>query len=154
MKEHKVLKGVRWLFTVVAVTVVAFVISERQFLGRYFTYAGDPLVLPISLYSPVEGVGGEQVDDVLPAKGSQRTIRNAILTEIAAYAKSQGSQGLIVVHDGAIQLEAYWHNTSRETRFNLQSMSKPGHESVGGLLGGDKNPECCSSRASDGYALT
>lgn len=108
----------------------ATAINERAFLKRYFTYAGDPLVLPISWYEPLETVPGTQNDSLPVATAAQRTISTQALEEAATYAEEQGSQALIVIHQGVIQLEHYWKGADRDTRFNPQSMSK----SVLGML--------------------
>lgn len=101
-----------------------FAVSERQFLARYITHEGDPLVLPISWYSPVERVTGNSQDDLFATWPVERTIPTTVLEDISAFAEEQDSQGLIVVHNGAIQLESYWNGADRNTQFNPQSMSK------------------------------
>ena len=101
-----------------------FALNERVFLTRYLTYEGDPLALPLSWYDPLETVRGARQDD-LPIAGAQdRRISSAVLEAATEYSAAQGSQSLIIVHEGVIQVEQYWGDTARETRFNPQSMSK------------------------------
>ena len=118
------LRYAAWTAGVFIIAGAVFALSERQFLTRYITHSGDPLVLPVSWYNPVDSVNGNQWDDIMQATEAQRTIPETVLSEIAAFAEGQDSEGLIVVHNGAIQLEAYWDGADRETRFNPQSMSK------------------------------
>ncbi len=107
-------------------------VSERHYIKRYLSFQGDPLLVPIDWYEPTETVGGRQQDDLPVASPEQLTIDRGALAQAAAFAAEQGSQALIVVHQGVIQLEQYWQGADRETRFNPQSMSK----SVLGLLMG------------------
>lgn len=121
-------------FAIVALlsAIGATAISERAFLKRYFAYSGDPLVLPLRWYDPLEKVGGNKDDSIPISDSSQRTITNQALEDAALYAEEQGSQALIIIHKGVIQLERYWQGADRDTRFNPQSMSK----SVLGMLVG------------------
>lgn len=126
------IKTLRLISVFALIAVAAAAVNERAFLKRYFTYSGDPLVLPMSWYEPLDPIKGN-ADDSLPDAGmGQLTISQRALDEVATYAEEQGSQALIVIHKGVVQLEQYWNGADRNTRFNPQSMSK----SVLGLLMG------------------
>lgn len=129
MPRTKTFKLIVIVGLIAAATVA---INERVFLKRYFTYAGDPLTLPMSWYEPLEPVAGNQDDSLPIAEAGERTVPKQALDDAAAYAKEQGSQALIVIHKGVVQLEQYWNGADRDTRFNPQSMSK----SVLGMLMG------------------
>lgn len=122
----------RLIFFVVIAVIIAVTLNERAFLKRYFTYEGDPLALPLSWYEPLETIVGT-ADDALPIATRQAlSVPSEALNMAASYAAAQGSQALIVIHKGVIQLEQYWGEADRSTRFNPQSMSK----SVLGMLVG------------------
>jgi len=120
----KFLRYAAWIAVVVAIagSIVAF--SERKLLSRYITHSGDPLTVPQSWFDPVEVVKGNKRDNILPEKLQASIIPENIVDEVTAYAEGQGSQGLIVMHNEAIQVEEYWGGANRETLFNPQSMSK------------------------------
>ena len=113
-----------WTAGLFIVAGVIFALSERQFLTRYFTRAEDPLVMPVAWFTPKDLVKGDHRDNIELATGAEKTIPDSVLKEIDAYAVEQNSQGLIVVHNGLIQLESYWEGANRDTLFNPQSMSK------------------------------
>jgi CubicO group peptidase (beta-lactamase class C family) len=115
---------------IIALAVLGFAISERQYIRRYLTFAGDPMVVPLQWYQPTDTVPGRPSDDLPVALPPRRTIHGDALARAADFAQAQNSQALIVVHRGVIQLEQYWQGAERSTRFNPQSMSK----SVLGLL--------------------
>ena len=119
-----VLKYAAWTAGTIIVIGAVFALSERQLLTRYITHTGDILALPVSWYTPVDTVAGDQKDDLPAAQDAERTIPEAVLKEISAFAEDQNSQGLIVVHNGVLQLEEYWDGAGRGTLFNPQSMSK------------------------------
>jgi CubicO group peptidase (beta-lactamase class C family) len=116
----------------IAVAGLALAVNERQFIRRYLTFAGDPMLVPMTWYQPTETVAGRVNDDLLLATAEQLSIDPAALEQAAQFAAQQNSQALIVLHRGVIQLERYWQGADRNTRFNPQSMSK----SVLGLLMG------------------
>lgn len=104
---------------------LAFVYSERVIIERFLSLnGGDPLTLPIEWYTPKEALPGAAIDSFPVATKADRTIPESVLADISSYAEEQGSQSLIVVHKGTLQLEQYWRGADRETRFNPQSMSK------------------------------
>ena len=107
-------------------------VNERQFIRRYLTFSGDPMMVPLAWYQPREPVVGRVNDDLAVAAPAQRTIDPEALAAAVGFAGEQNSQALIVLHRGVVQLEQYWQDADRDTRFNPQSMSK----SVLGLLMG------------------
>ncbi|NKB43869.1 MAG: serine hydrolase [Alphaproteobacteria bacterium] len=117
-------------YALVAIAAILFIgiagaVSQRAVIERFLAVnGGDPLTLPIDWYNPKEAVPGAPTNSIPVAEAAERTIPNASLEEAAAYAEAQGSQTLIVVHKGVIQLERYWGETDRDTWFNPQSMSK------------------------------
>ena len=121
---RSLVKYAAWTMGGLIILGTIFALSERQFLTRYMTRASDPLVMPVSWFSPKDPVRGDQQDDLRLAKEAERSVPDTVLSEISAFAEEQNSQGLIVIHDGLIQLEAYWDGADRSTLFNPQSMSK------------------------------
>ena len=121
---RSIVKYAAWTAGGLVIAGAIFALSERQFLTRYLTRADDPLVMPVSWFQPADPVKGERRDDLPVASEAMRTIPEDVLSDIATYAEAQNSQGLIVVHNGAIQLESYWDGADRDTLFNPQSMSK------------------------------
>lgn len=117
-------KTLRLIVALVVIAMISGAVSERAFLKRYVTYAGDPLVLPLSWYEPLEPIQGNADDSLPVADEEQLTIPKQALENAATYAADQGSQALIVIHKGVVQLERYWDGADRNTRFNPQSMSK------------------------------
>lgn len=123
------------LFATAGILLIGLLLafSERVFLERIISMGShDPVTLPVEWYAPKEPVPGNPNDSLPLAAASDRTLPEDVLADIATYAEAQGSQSLIVLHNGAIQLERYWGDSDRETWFNPQSMSK----SVLGLLMG------------------
>ena len=121
---HSLLRFSAWTAALLILAGFVFGASERQFLVRYITHEGDPLVLPISWYEPVEQVKGRRNDDLPIASEQTRTIPANVLHNVSSFAEEQKSQALIIVQDGVIQLESYWEGADRNTLFNPQSMSK------------------------------
>jgi CubicO group peptidase (beta-lactamase class C family) len=104
---------------------IAGAISQRVLIERFLSvYDQDPLTIPVDWFNPKEAVPGAAEESLRAADAAERTVPNAILEDVAAYAEAQGSLSLIVVHKGRVQLERYWDDANRETWFNPQSMSK------------------------------
>ena len=104
---------------------LATAVSQRVIIERFLSVDGrDPLTLPIDWYTPKDAVPGDRRESLPVADASELTIPSEVLEGVADYAEAQGSQTLLVVHKGVIQLERYWKGTDRETWYNPQSMSK------------------------------
>ena len=52
------------IFIAGALIAVGIGVSERQFIKRCLTFAGDPMVVPMQWYDPTETVRGAQRDDL------------------------------------------------------------------------------------------
>jgi len=121
---QKLLRYAIWTILGVVIAGSVFAFLELKFLTRYISHTGDPLTVPISWFDPVEVVKGNKRDDIAPARQNELTIPGNVADEVTSYAEAQQSQGLIVMHNGAIQIEEYWGGADRDTLFNPQSMSK------------------------------
>ncbi len=103
--------------------------DDPRFAERFESYrdAGyDPLTTPVDWYRPVAVIrGGGPVPPPLAAVPvAGRGVSTAALEAAAAYAEQQNSSALIVLRNGELQFERYWHGSGRESYFNPQSMSK------------------------------
>jgi CubicO group peptidase (beta-lactamase class C family) len=105
--------------------ILAGAIWERAYIERIITFSGYNLVtLPVDWYTPQETVQGDQEDSLPIAAEDDRAIPDTVLRDITQFAEEQGSLSLIVLYKGEIQLEQYWEDANRNTKFNPQSMSK------------------------------
>jgi CubicO group peptidase (beta-lactamase class C family) len=126
------LQKIVFAFFLLVLIVAGWAVSERRYLQRYLTFQGDPMVVPLEWFDPVDRVVGRQDDNLPVATAAALTIDSRALEAAATFAAEQNSQAFIVVHRGVVQLERYWQGADRDTRFNPQSMSK----TVLGLLMG------------------
>lgn len=78
------------------------------------------------VYEPLERVPGATRVTPLPERGeAARTIAAEALDAAAAYAKDNNSNAFIVWRDGAIEYEAYYGDTDRDSPIVSRSLSKP-----------------------------
>ncbi len=91
--------------------------------SRYFSYPGDAFDTPIGWYTPTESVPGTQSPTFPVARGNELTISYDALKEAMDFAKAHRSESLIIARHGRIELEQYWHDTSRDSVFNPHGMS-------------------------------
>ncbi len=105
--------------------ILTAVIWERAYIERAIRFSGyDILTLPIDWYTPQEIVPGNQEDSLATAAEDDRAIPDTVLRDVAQFAEEQGSLSLTILYKGEIQLEQYWEDANRNTKFNPQSMPK------------------------------
>lgn len=109
----------------------AIILVDWRFVTRAITYPDAP-IMAVEWYRPRALITGRP-SEPLPTAASQPTPAfAAALQEVAKYAETRNSTGLIVMHRGAIVLEQYWQGYDATSNFNAMSMSK----SIVGMLVG------------------
>ena len=141
-------KNLSFVVVLLFIFAAAFVFLERQFFIRYFTHTGDLLALPVSWSKPVDIVTGMQRDNLSVVKDADLTIPRDILNDVSAYAERTGSQSLIVMHKGGVQIEKYWGGAERGA---IISSAAPGHEgrAQGGRRGALGEPSLLSQECDE-----
>ncbi len=99
--------------------------DHALFVKRYLSYVAgghDAHTVPIEWFEPLAAL--EHGSGAVPPIATSRTIPQAVLDDVLAYADEQDSMALIIVRHGQVELEKYWPGYDRSSLFNPQSMSK------------------------------
>ncbi len=122
----------RCVYLVSSTLVLAGALTvDWRLIQRAATYPEQP-IMAVDWYQPkvtVPGQPGSPLPRQMPEPGSAWAIA---LQAVADYAEAHHSTGLIVLQNGAIVREDYWHGYDASSPFNAMSMSK----TIAGLLTG------------------
>ena len=58
------MRKVATALVLLAAVVAGWAVSERHYIQRYLTFQGDPMVVPLDWFDPVDRVAGRQDDDL------------------------------------------------------------------------------------------
>jgi CubicO group peptidase (beta-lactamase class C family) len=90
------------------------------FWHRLLSYPKEPIT-EVDWYQPLKAVPGNQRE--IP-HATSKLISPDSLNQIADYAETHNSSALLVVHQGELVFERYWHEFTPSSTFNSMSMSK------------------------------
>ena len=110
-----------FVFSGLALVTGVFVSLNWTLLRRVLTYPDEPITT-LDWYKPLETVSGV-ANSTLPTE-AQSKIPHKTFKEIADYAQQQKSSALLVMHQGKLVLEKYWHGHTPTSVTNSMSMSK------------------------------
>ena len=113
----KVAAVVVGIFTLVTGTAIAL---NWTLLRRMITYPED-FITNVDWYEPLETVKGQSSQLSIASSSS---IPQTSLDKISAYAQTQNSSALLVMHRGKLILEKYWGDFTPTSRSNSMSLSK------------------------------
>jgi len=121
----------RWLLRLALVVMfaclagLAWCFTHRTFLGRLVTFPHDAPITSVSWYEPLETVRGNPAAPIpMAAAGEGGRIARAALDQAVAWAGKRNTVALLVVRDGAVELERYFHGWSADQPTNSYSMAK------------------------------
>ena len=97
--------------------------SDPVLFWRITSVPADPLEPEPYFYWPAQLVAGGVPRD-LPRKAGKTSIPGPALDAMAAWAEARGSNALIVIHKGVVQLERYWHGNTPETLLNGRAITR------------------------------
>lgn len=124
LKTNLILKQAQKFTIAIATIAVAAggmaVARNWTFLRRILTYP-DNEITNVDWYQPLKTVPGNSAE--IPQKNTD-AISQASLYKIANYAQAHDSSALLVVYQGKLVLEQYWHGFTPTSTFNSMSMSK------------------------------
>lgn len=106
-----------------AIPITMAALVDWRLVSRAITYPPQP-IMAVDWYRPLAPVPGGDGDPLLTADPGTAPVSPEALAAVSAYAEAHGSTGLVVLHQGQIIWEEYWHGYGPETRFNAMSMSK------------------------------
>ena len=100
-------------------------LSAPVFWQRFLSMFGDGDKPAYSrVFSPSEQVTSDRIIDLPVANGSDKTLSAQSLPDVVEYAKQYDSHGLLVIHNGKVQLEWYAEGFDADTLTQSQSMHK------------------------------
>ncbi|WP_439534221.1 serine hydrolase domain-containing protein [Polymorphobacter sp.] len=96
--------------------------SDPVFVWRLTSAPEDPFEPPPWFYWPAQPITGA-TPAPLP-RATRTTIPAPALKAMADWAQAHGSNALIVIHKGKVQLETYWNDTTPETVVNGRAITR------------------------------
>ncbi len=101
--------------------------SERDediYRERYRRFMDGVLTGASFVYDPLEDVNGADNAVPLPRKDETNIVPEA-LQSVIRYAENTNTKAFIIYQDGAVVLERYYDDTTRESLLNAKSLAKP-----------------------------
>lgn len=101
-----------------------YLAADWPFLHRLWQLPADRSVWREVVRTPVAAIDGGG-SRFFPLAGEDgRTIDPGALAEAGAWAESHGSEALLVLHRGKLQLERYWRGVTRESLYSVLGASR------------------------------
>ncbi len=97
--------------------------SDPVFFWRITSAPADVFEPDPYFYWPSQAIAGG-VPQELPKRTAPTSIPAPALAEMAAWAEAHGSNALIVIHKGVVQLERYWNGTTSDTLLNGRAITR------------------------------
>ncbi|MDX2145475.1 MAG: serine hydrolase [Rhodospirillaceae bacterium] len=112
-------------FSTLAVLAAGYFAYDWRYWQRHLRSPGDDrIVFDIDWYEPRARIGEGPGRELPVAAPEARTIDQAALDQVTAYARQLDSYGFIVAHKGVIQAEYYKEGFGPETIYDTGSMHK------------------------------
>lgn len=111
------------LLAIVVIAIAVLTIAEGTYLRRLFTYPQRG-ILDIEWFVPKEYVYGEASPPLPRASPGDLRIEQDALEATARLAEEKNTSALLVLHDGQVVLERYWHGHAPDRWTNSASMAK------------------------------
>ena len=117
-------KAVVWLGAAM-VLAAGYLAYDWRFWVRHFQSPGDDrIIFDFDWYEPKARIGEGPGRDIPVAPEAERSIDQAALDQVVAYARSLDSYAFIIAHNGKIQAEYYKEGFGPDSMFDTQSMHK------------------------------
>lgn len=118
----RIFKFILKLIAILLLLLGIFVVVNYTLLKRVVTYPANKEISNTVWYTPQAIIEGDNTTNYVLT--DSLTIDKIVLDEISSYAESQNSNALLVLHNGRLQLEKYYNETTKESTSNSMSMSK------------------------------
>lgn len=118
-------KVFKWILVILAFVLLLSGITialNYTFLERALTYPVESETTNSSWYTPKAIVQGDNTSNYTLT--DSLTIDKAVLEDISNYAEEANSSTLLVLYKDNLQLEKYWHGSTKESTTNSHSMAK------------------------------